>query len=151
MYELAYKEVSGRGSANRDGRQIFGDANDLVLGVIRQWSSLARETGINVVFVTHAEEKQETENGPLLLRMAVTPGVVKGMYQAVSTIGCLLEMPGPRHPRKLLLHNTVKVVAKVHQPRTGPQVPLEIIDPDLGDLIEHFKGVKPYPVKEKAK
>jgi len=147
MYDFAYKHVIAKGGPNRDGRQIWGEANDLVLEVVSQWASLAKDTGINVVFVCHSEEKQDGENGPIVLRMAVTPGVVKGMYQRVSTIGCLLEMPGGK--RKLYLHNTAKIVAKVHQPQSGNKLPLEISDPNLGRMIEHVKGIRPYPTKER--
>jgi len=151
MYDLAYQNVTERGSPNRDGRQIFGEANDLVLGIVKDWCMAARETGINVVFSAHSEEKQDGENGPLVLRMSITPGVVKGTYQRVSNVGCLLELPGVGRHRKLYLHNTAKIVAKVHQPKSGPQLPLEIVDPDLGKMIDHIKGVKPYPKPEVKK
>jgi len=148
-YDLAYKQSISTGNPNRDGRSIFGDANDLILEVVREWATISRERGINVVFICHAEEKQSGENGPILLRPSVTPGVVKGMYQAVSMIGCLQEKIGPGNHRKLTLHNTAKVVAKIHQPKTGPQIPLEITDPDIGRIIEHVRKVRPYPQKEK--
>ena len=146
MYDLAYAHVVSTSNA-RDGRQIFGEANELVLSLVKQWSVLARETGINVFFVAHSEEKQEGENGPIYLRMAVTPGVVKGMYQAVSNIGCLLELRQGK--RRLYLHNTTKIIAKVHQPRTGPQLPNEIDDPNMGKIIDHVKGARPYPTTTK--
>lgn len=152
-YDLAYKDVIARGNPNRDGRAIFGEANDMVLDVVSEWATISREKGINVFFICHAEEKQDGENGPIYLRPSVTPGVVKGMYQKVAMIGCLQEKPGPGNHRKLLLHNTVKVVAKIHQPRTGPQIPLEITDPDIGRIIEHVKKIRSYPTpaKEQAK
>ncbi len=150
MHDLARAHVEGKSSAGRDGRAIFGDANELCLGVISQYALLTRELGINVFFICHSEEKQEGENGPLRLRMALSPGMVKGIYPRVATIGALMPIPGG-NSRRLYLHNTTRVVAKHHQPRTGPQLPIEIINPDMGRIIEHVKGIRPYPVKEKAK
>jgi hypothetical protein len=140
-YDIAYKHVNETGRPNRDPRQIFGEANEKLLWLVNEWSLLSREQGLNVIFVCHAEEKQEGENGPMLLRMSVTPGVIKGMYQKVSAIGALQEFPGYR---KLTLKNTPRIVAKYHQPQTGPQLPLEIKKPDLGKMILHAKGIEPY-------
>lgn len=148
-HKLAYKEELTKGGPNRDGRQVYGGANDWVLDIIYTWSMRARETGINVIFIMHSEEVKDGENGPIVLRPSVTPGVIKGMHQAVSAVGCLLEMPGTGHTRKLYLHNTAKISAKMHQPQSGQLLPLEIVNPDLGRMIEHVKGIRPYPTKEK--
>jgi AAA domain len=151
MYDLAYKSVIESGNPSRDKRQIYGDANDKVLAVIREWAMYSRENGLNVVFICHSEERQDGEDGPIYLRPSITPGVIKGVYQCISTVGCLIEMPGIGHKRKLYLHNTAKIVAKVHQPKTGAQLPLEIVQPDLGRMIEHVKKVRSYPTKENTK
>lgn len=148
-YNLAHKKSLRSGNPNRDPRQIFGEANDMMLDVFREWATASRERGVNVFFICHSEEKQDGENGPLKLRPTVTPGVIKGMYQAVSMIGALV--PAPQNHRKLILHPTMKVVAKVHQPKTGPQLPLEIIDPDMARIVEHIKKVRSYPVPEKKR
>ena len=145
-YNYAYREIIGKSSARRDGRQEFGDANQLIIDLVAEWANLSREQGINVIFTCHAEEKQEGENGPINLRPSVTPGVVKGMYQRVSTIGFLEE--NRQGKRKLILHNTVKVVAKHHQPRSGNSLPLEIPDPNMGRIIDHIKGKQSYKIAE---
>jgi AAA domain len=148
-YDFAYRHVTGKSSNRRDGRQEFGEANQLILDLVSAWAVQSREQGINVIFSTHAEEKDETiGTGPTAtkvtkLRMSVTPGVVKGMYQRVSTIGYLDERSSGE--RRLILHNTVKVIAKVHQPRSGTPLDLEIKDPNLGTIIDHFK--KPIEVR----
>lgn len=145
-YDFAYKHITGKSSQRRDGRQEFGEANQLILDLVSAWAVQSREQGINAIFSTHAEEKEETVGtGPTAtkkttLRMSVTPGTVKGMYQRTSTIGYLEERQSGR--RKLTLHNTVKVIAKVHQPRSGSPLPLEIDDPNLGTMIDHFKKKK---------
>jgi AAA domain len=134
-----------------DGRQVYGKANDELLRYIRAFAAMSRERGTNILFVVHAEEKEEKtgDTTRIYIRPSVTPGVIKGMYQSISTIG-YLEPGRLKSPRKLILHPTVKVVAKHHQPRTGPQIPSEISDPDLGLLIDHAKGVRPYPFKKET-
>jgi hypothetical protein len=141
--ELALRKVRESGNPNRDGRQIFGEANDMVLQLVETWATLSRERGINVIFTCHAREVQEGENGPVYIRPDVTPGIVRGLYQKVSTIG-YLEDARTNRPRKLITHNTARVVAKNHQPRSGPQVPTDISDPDLGKIIDHVRHVKRY-------
>jgi hypothetical protein len=134
-----------------DGRQLYGKANDQLLLVVRTWTAIAREQGINVVFLCHAEEKEVKTSGEssvIYKRPAVTPGVIKGMYQLVSTIG-YLEPSRMNRPRKLILAPSARIVAKNHQPRSGSQIPNEITDPDLGKLIDHFSGIRPYPTKKK--
>lgn len=148
MYEIAYKKALASG--HRNPRQTWGEANDLVNEEISAWAAYAREKGVNVLFVTHTEEKQEGENGPLRIRMQVTPGVVKHILQKCGTVGCLLVKPGPGDHRNLILHNTARVIAKHHQPQTGDLLPLEIIDPDFSRILEHVHGVRPYP-KPKVK
>lgn len=128
-----------------DGRQVYGKANDELLRYIRAFAAMSRERGTNVCFICHAEEHKDGENGPLVIRPAVTPGVVKGMYQSVSTIGYLDPGSGRLRPRKLVLHPTIKVVAKNHQPLSGTRIPDEISNPDLGLLIDHMKGVRTFP------
>jgi hypothetical protein len=148
MYELAYRHVIASGLGGRDGRAQFGAANDLVLGDIGAWCVYAREKSVNVLFIAHSEEHKDGENGPLVIRMSVTPGTVKGIMQKVSTVGCLLEIGTTR---KLYLHNTAKIIAKHHQPQSGDRLPLEITNPDFGKILEHVHGVKPYPRPEKKK
>lgn len=151
MYDLAYQQALKTAGANRDPRHIFGIANDLVIGEIDAWKTYGREKGYNVIFVCHSEEKQDGENGPLMIRMQVTPGVVKAIMQKVSTVGCLLVVLGKR---KLYLHNTARIIAKHHQPQTGDQLPLEISEPNFGRILEHVRGIRKYPPpakKEPAK
>jgi hypothetical protein len=116
----------------------YGRSNELLLSVVRQWCSLAKETGINVVFNCHAEEVVEA-NGSVLIRMALTPGVVKGINQAVSAIGFL--QVDLKENRKLILHQTAKILGKYRNAETGPQLPSEIALPaksgGLQLLLDH--------------
>ena len=148
LFPMAEAEVR----AGTDLRQIYGRANDELLRIIRQFAAMSRDRGINVLFCCHDEEKQVGENGPIYIRPSVTPGVIKGMYQSISTVGYLevtksLDKTKPA-PRKLITQPTARIVAKNHQPRSGRQIPAELIDPDLGKLIDHIRGVRPYPRRE---
>lgn len=145
--KFALPHIQEQNPASRDPRQIFGQANDLVLKLIQDFCGVAREQGLNVLFTGHAEEKQVGENGPIIARPKITPGVVLGLNQRVSIIGYLHPRTAAS-PRKLQLEPSPKATAKIHQPRTGPQVPGNIKNPDLGLLINHLKHRKPYPTEK---
>lgn len=121
----------------------YGKANELMLDLVRGWCTLSREKGINVVFNCHAVEEKDADSGIVLIRMSLTPGVIKGLYQAVDSIG-YLAADSKTNNRRLLLKETPKVLAKFRQPQSGDQLPLEIDNPDLGTIIEHVKGIRPY-------
>lgn len=132
----------------RDPRMMYGQANDLVIGLLRDFAAITRDQGINVCFTCHDQEKSAGEDKPPLLRPDVTPQVVKVAYQVTSCAGYLEERIGGK--RRLTLHNKLGVIAKVHQPQTGPQLDLEIDNPDLGRMIDHLRGVRTYPSVKKA-
>ncbi len=144
--KFALPDVKSRNPGAKDPRQLYGEANDMILALVRNFCGVAREQGLNVLFVCHAEEKQVGENGPIYIRPKITPGVVLGMNQLVSLIG-FLEPPRVGRPRSLQLAASRMVASKIHQPRTGPQLPEKIVDPDLGKLIDHLKRRRPYPKK----
>lgn len=142
MYALALRHVKAT-TNHRDPRQTYGEANDLVLAIITEWAAISREQGINVIFTCHDGEKKDGEDGPIYIRPDVTPGVIKGLYQSVANIGYLEERM--QRKRRLVLHNKLNVIAKVHQPQSGEQLDLEIDNPNLGKIIDHLRGVSVYP------
>lgn len=142
--KFALTDVKARNPSAKDPRQVYGEANDMVLGLVRNFTGIARERGIHVLFTCHSEEKQVGENGPIYTRPKITPGVVLGMNQMVSLIG-YLDPPRLGKPRTLQLAASRLIATKIHQPRSGPQVPDKISSPDLGLLIDHLKYHKPYP------
>lgn len=148
LYGFALKHIQATTNP-RDPRMMYGQANDLVIGIIREWAAVAREQGINVVATCHVREVVEGEgdSGRVIIRPDVTPGVIKIAYQAFSCAGYLEERVGGK--RRLTLHNKHNVIAKVHQPQSGPQLDLEIDNPDLGLIIDHLRGVRPYPSAKK--
>lgn len=132
----------------RDPRMMYGQANDLVIGMMREWSAQTRQSGINVVFTCHDQEKSQGEDRPPLVRPDVTPGVIKIAYQVTSCAAYLEVRSGDK--RRLTMHNKLNTIAKLHQPRSGPQLDLEIDNPDLGRMIDHLRGVRTYPAVKKA-
>jgi hypothetical protein len=119
----------------------YGKANEMVVALVDDWCSAARERGINVVFNVHAEEVKDESTGVVLIRMSLTPGAMKGVYRAVDTIGYIAEQ-NTKDGRafRLLLHSNNRIVAKHHQPEEGDGIiPLEIDAPDLGKIIAKSK------------
>lgn len=150
MYRYALAHVKASGSPNRDPRQIFGGANDLVNEVIVKFVQIANERGINVIWNWHAEEVKEGVGDAvkLFIRPDATPGVLKTIYQQHSTIGYLEERMAGK--RRLYLHNTLKLIAKVHQPQGEGALAVEIDDPDFGKVIDHLRGVAKYDAGKKS-
>jgi hypothetical protein len=114
----------------------YGKSNQLLTDLIERWCAMARETNIAVVFNVHAEEVKDEDSGIVLIRMSLTPGLIKTVYRTVSAIGYLAEDPKSGN-RRLLLRNTGRVTAKFRQPQTGPQLPLEIDNPKLSQILDH--------------
>ena len=150
MYRLALRHVKAKGSDRRDPRQIFGEANDMVNAFIIDFAVMSQERGINVIWSWHAEDviEGQGDSARLFVRPDATPGVLKTIYQYHATIGYLEERQQGK--RRLYLHNTAKVIAKVHQPPTEGAVATEIDDPDLGKLIDPLRGVAQYDAAGKA-
>jgi len=142
LYRLALQKVMvSSPTPQMPSQPEYGKANELVLELVRSWCAIAREHGLVVVFCSHAEEIKDEATNIVLIRMALTPGVIKGMFQCVSAIGYLEENTRSAQ-RKLLLKSNGKVLAKFRQPQSGPQLPLEIVNPSLGAILDHKRGVK---------
>jgi AAA domain len=152
FYSMALKTVK-KVSATPDtaSQPEYGKANEMVGDLITKWCNKARETGINVVFNIHVKEDKDENAGTMLIRMALTPGSTLEVYRAVDSIG-YLDVNNKTEQRKLLFKSNGRVVAKHHQPQTGPnRIPLEILDPNLGTIINAMKGIAPFKVIEGSK
>jgi len=119
----------------------YGKSNELVLTMVRELRNLSVERGLNIVFTAHADEVKDESSGTVLIRMALTPGCVKGLYQIVDAIA-YLQADYKTDQRKLFLKSTHRVLAKFRQPRTGPQLPTEIENPSMAAIIEHVRAAK---------
>jgi hypothetical protein len=150
MYRYALQHIKSTGNPNRDPRQIFGAANELVNEVIVKFVQIANEKGTNVIWNWHAEEVREVvgDGVKITIRPDATPGVLKTIYQQHSTIGYLEVRQSDK--RRLYLHNSLKVIAKVHQPQGEGALSTEIDDPDFGKVIDHLRGVAKYDAGKKS-
>jgi len=119
----------------------YGNANELVLDLVRTWCAQARERGVHVGFAVHAEEIKDESTGQVLIRMALTPGCIKGVNMATDTIGYLAVAPNSDN-RKMLLRSTGRVLAKHHQPKDSPKkLPPELDSPTFSMFIDQTKTV----------
>ena len=145
MYRLFLKQhmqvQSGAGGTARQPSQPeYGIANETVLSLINTWCSLARDTGIHVVFNIHAQEIKDDNSGIIHVRMALTPGMITGMNQATDTLGYIAVAPNSDR-RQLLLRSSARIIAKHHQPMTAAlRLPHEINDPTLKPFIDQAKA-----------
>jgi len=140
MQRLALKKVmKASATPEMPSQPEYGKANELVNTLIEDWCGHARENNLCVIFNCHAEEEQDGD--VVLIRMSLSPGVRKVMYQAVSTIG-YLSSNARTEERQLLLKSTNKITAKIRQPRSGKQIPLEIKNPSIAKILEHRAQVR---------
>lgn len=118
----------------------WGKANTLLLEFIETWSDISRTTGLNFIVNAHAEEVKEESSGMIFIRVSATPGVVKGLPQIVDSMA-YLSADAVKKERKLILHATPRISAKYRQPRTGPQLPGEILNPNMGVIFDHITQI----------
>jgi AAA domain len=147
LQSIALKSVSpGLAQGQQPSQPEYGKANNFVNDLIEKWCAHARENNIAVVFNVHAAEVKDEDSGSLLIRMDLTPGVIKVMYREVSHIAYIEEYKGTagKTIRRLQLANTAKVTAKFRQPQSGPQVP-SVVDGDkvsLDYLLKHREDAR---------
>jgi hypothetical protein len=147
LQAIALRSVApGMANGTAPGLQEYGKANMLVNDLIEKWTSHARENDIAVVFNVHATEVKDEDSGMLLIRMDLTPGVIKVAYREASHIGYIEEVRGPqgKSTRRLTLANTGKVTAKFRQPQSGPQLSpvLNGDDVTLSFLLKHRENAR---------
>jgi AAA domain len=148
-YRLCVDKVLG-GTDRPMQIQDWGKANDMMINFIEEWADISRSTGINFIVNAHAIEvvegaDEQGNGGQMFIRIAATPGVAKAIPQLVDSIGYLSEKPrspARKEPEyRLILHSTTKVVAKYRQPRSGPQLPDEIVNPTMGIILDHIDAI----------
>jgi AAA domain-containing protein len=149
LHTLALKKVMAAGIPGAMPSQPeYGKANQLLLDLVQDMCDMSKTRGWNVIFTAHAEDMVVEGTGTMFIRLSMTPGVTKGLYAIVSTVGYLgLQVQGQREKRTLLLRNTNRVIAKTRQPMTGPQLPTEIENPSLAQILDHVHQIKSFPQK----
>jgi phage nucleotide-binding protein len=140
IYEMILKDIlKASPTPDMPSQPEYGKANMALQQLLQDMRALSRK-GIHVVFICHAKE-ETTESGMVLTRLALTPGVTNAITRIVDHIG-FLTMDMTSGNRKLVFKPNPKVTAKFRQPRTGPQLPLELLNPSMAQIIEHVRKAK---------
>jgi hypothetical protein len=117
----------------------YGRSNINVITTVRNFRLLATERGWNVIYICGAVEVKDEVSGAVLTRVDLTPGAAKQVFQAVDVVGYLgvdTARDGTSK-RYLLMRNTSHILAKIRQPRTGPQLDTRIEDPTMEAILAH--------------
>jgi hypothetical protein len=150
-YKMCLQQIMG-GNVRQPELREYGTANQMLLNETSRWCDLARNYSISVLFNTHAEEREIDDGKSIVIRMALTPEVIKGMVADVASIAFLEAKtvskpggPGGRPQkvvnRQLLFYQDTKLgQPKYRQPMTGPQLP-QALGPDpaphVSQILEH--------------
>jgi len=138
LHNLAATSLAGPG--RNPSMDQWGKANGMVDELLKDWINAANTKGINVIFNCHVTEERDGETGPLLVRLALTPGSRTNLYRRVDTIG-YLDVNPVNDLRTLRLKSNAKVIAKHHQPMAeNMRIPLEIPNPNLTKIFRAIKS-----------
>jgi hypothetical protein len=118
----------------------YGKANTALIQLLQDMRALSKDTGKHVVFICHSKEV-ESEGGITLTRLALTPGVTTELTRIVDHIGFLTQDLKSGN-RKLVFKPNPRLTAKFRQPKTGPQLPLELLNPSMATIIDHAQKAK---------
>lgn len=141
MYDLILKNIlKSSPTPDMPSQPEYGKANMALQQVVQEMRALG-DKGINTIFIAHAKEEQDQGSQMVLIRLALTPGVTNNIMRVVDHVGFLMVDPVSGN-RKLVLKNTVKIIAKFRQPRTGPQLSLELVNPSMGAIIDHVRAAR---------
>jgi phage nucleotide-binding protein len=125
---------SGRGRPSQDEYVM---SNSLIKSFVGDLVNLSKTLGWNVIFNAKVREFAQ-EGGGIIARPALTDKAVEGVVGLVDVVA-YLSVDGDGN-RKLNLRPHGIYTAKVRQPKTGPQLPALIEDPDLGQLLDIMKS-----------
>jgi hypothetical protein len=144
LWDLCMKHTEKMNPNVRDPRQNYFAAQKDFLKFVDDSVTLT-EYGINTLFVGHMIEDKSDEDGPTVIRLDLPPKTRGQFLLRINHIG-FLERAKRGEDRVLHLKppNSKTEGPKVRQTRTGEQLPLEIINPNLGDILTQLrtKGVK---------
>jgi len=141
IYDLILKDIL-RASPTPDmpSQPEYGKANMALQQLIADMRALG-DLGVNTIFIAHAKEETDQGSNMVLIRLALTPGVTSNVMRTVDHVGYLQVDTGSGN-RKLILKNSPRIIAKFRQPRSGPQLPLELLNPNMATIIEHVRKAK---------
>lgn len=114
--------------------QDYGKSNEQITGFVRGLRGMAQSNGINVVFTALAVETKDETTGAVLTRPALTPKARETIIGAVDMCGYLTQNRDGTRVLKFAPHPNYE--AKLRQPMGGEQIPLEIVNPKMSDLLD---------------
>lgn len=146
LYHYAIKDVMG-GASGAPQLQHYGEANDRLATLVRNFKRFSRELGWNVIFTAPAVEVKDDITGMVLTRVDLTPGAAKSVFQIVDTMAYLgvesKREGGTLQTRRYLqIGPTGNITAKHRQPRSGNPLPTRITDPSLVSILAQRKESK---------
>ena len=130
-------------NGNKDGRAVYYAAQKELVKFARDAKSLC-EYGINTIFVGHVVEDKPSEDEPALIRLALPPKTRNEILLVVNHVG-YLDRVKRSEDRVLYLKppNTKTEGPKFRQTKSAEQIPLEITNPNLGNILTQLReGVK---------
>lgn len=137
-YELLVPKLTGS-QEKAPQLQQYGEAQRILMKFIRDAKSLC-EHGINTVFLGHV--KEESDDGVVNIRLGLPPAVRDEVLLAVNHVG-YLEYRQKTDDRVLHLRPPRRVSGpKFRQPRSGEQMPLEVPNPKMSDILNHVRKTK---------
>lgn len=126
--------------------QDWGEANRMLLKLISDVKTL-NAFGINTFFIGHVQEEREQigdkpEDYVTNIRLAGTPGARNEVLRTVNVVG-YYGWDRKKVRRELQFRPEQRVDGpKFQQPRSGSQMPLSMVDPTMGEILEHARKVK---------
>lgn len=123
------------------GLQDYGKSNEQIVGLIRGLRGLSQSKGINVIFTALAAETKDETTGAVLTRPALTPKALELATGAVDMLG-FLNFDPRKNKRVLKFQSNGTFLAKIRQPATGDQIPGEIENPSLVEILAMLRTTR---------
>jgi phage nucleotide-binding protein len=123
------------------GLQDYGKSNEQISGFIRGLRGLAQTRGVNVIITALAVETKDETTGAVLTRPALTPKALELIAGAVDMMGYLTQTSDGT--RVLKFTPSTRYMAKLRQPQSQKQIPLEVANPSLVGILEYTRTQGP--------
>lgn len=140
--DLILPHITG-GKDKQPRIQDWGEANRLLVKLIFDVKTM-NSYGINTFFIGHIKEEREQigdkpEDFVTNIRLAGTPGARDEVLRTVNVVG-YYGWDRRKTKRILQFRPEARVDGpKFQQPQTGPQMPLEMTDPTMSEILEHAR------------
>jgi hypothetical protein len=141
---LGLKQIMGsRAGVETPELRDWGKSNEQIQILVRNFRTLSRIKGFNVVFTARTAEILDKATEMILRRPMLTPKAAEAVSATVDAVGYLemnLKTKEGQPARRLRLQGTPYIDAKVRQAPTGPILPPVVEDPSLPKLLDFLNG-----------